>query len=130
MASEIQRAKMRRRAQKRFTETVTIGTRAETQGANLQTVVTIGAPVYAGPAKLKWNSSAVSDRIVASQTVSERVGVLELPIGTMTVHEGLALECTASVADLGLVGRVFRIGGQPQGGETAALRFPITEQSS
>lgn len=113
-----------------MTETVEVGSLASETGPDFETVETIGAPVYSGPARLKWSSTTVSDASAAGQSASVQAVVLKLPVGTAGVHEGMYAIVAASSVDPGLVGRRFRIAGQPESGQVTALRFPVEEESS
>lgn len=113
-----------------MTETVAIGTLTSEPGPNFETVESIGTPVYSGIARLKWSSTTVSDASAAGQSASVQSVVLKLPVGTSGVHEGMYAIVSASSVDPGLVGRRFRIAGQPESGQVTALRFPVEEESS
>ena len=82
------------------------------------------------PGRLKFPTLTVSDRetgtqLVAVQSVEVHVAVGAVP-GVVTDD---FVRVTASTSDSSLVGRVFRVAGEPQGGQTTAHRYPVERPS-
>ena len=117
-------------AEARMTETVRAGlfklaTDADT-GKPVRTLVT---GRYEGLAQVKYPSLVVTEGEGASQTVAAQNVVVKIPTDSTVLREGDEIEVLTSTADHSLVGRIYRVDGNPQAGQTTSLRYPVTEQS-
>lgn len=80
------------------------------------------------PGLLKSHTIQVSDREAAGQLVGVQQLMVKVGVdSTPDVREGHFCRCTASTVDASLVGRVVRIAGWPQGGQTTSHRYPVEE---
>lgn len=78
--------------------------------------------------QVKFHTVQVSDREQAGQLIGVQQLTVKVAVGsTPNVREGHFCRVTASTADVSLVGRVFRIAGWPQGGQTTSHRYPVEE---
>lgn len=123
-------ARGRAKTEQRMTETVTAGlfklqTNPDT-GVAERTVVT---ERYAGKAQVKYPSTVVGEAAAASQTVATQDVIVKMPVDAPRLHEGDDIAVTASTADGSLVGRVYRVKGSPQAGQTTSHRYPVREVS-
>ena len=84
---------------------------------------------YVGKARVKYPSYAVAEQSPASQPIAQQDVVVSLPAGSGPVFEGDMVRVVASSADGSIVGRMFRVKGQPVGGQTTAYRLTVTETS-
>jgi hypothetical protein len=80
--------------------------------------------------RVKYPTLTVSERsavgqVFATQSVNVHVAVGSAP----DVRANHFFTVTASTADPGLVGRKFRVTGNPQAGQVTAHRFPVEEVS-
>jgi hypothetical protein len=141
MSRESTLAMGRRQAKAGMGESVTItrGTpRVFTDPDTLQPVVTGALQIYPapetsevmGPAAIRSQSSVVSEKVAGAQAIAVETRVLKVPVDSsadvltddiVTVH--------ASKTNPGLIGRTFRIMGEPETGYTTANRFAIEQIS-
>lgn len=113
----------------RMTETVRIGTLTtedEPDRETLDPIVTFDW-VYTGPARMKFITQTLSERDAAGQPIAIQSLELHVPSQTVGIVTDMYAVIDASTADTSLVGRVFRIKGLPQAGQTTAARFPVEE---
>jgi hypothetical protein len=80
--------------------------------------------------RIKYPTLTVSERsavgqVFASQSVTVHVAVGAAPL----VRANHFVTVTASTVDPALVGRVFRVTGNPQAGAVTAHRYPVEEVS-
>lgn len=132
-------AEGRAAAEARMTETVTVGEYRDstdpTTGQAVRVPVVQRYPASddvspgAGRARLKYPSLAVSESSQSSQVVSAQEPLLSIPTGSPELHEGDEVRVLASTSDSMLVGRVFRVQGAPQSGQTTSARYPLKELS-
>lgn len=113
----------------RFTETVEIGRFEDgIDPVTADATRVLAAASYAGPGQIKYPSLAVSDTNGRALPVAEQFLMVKLPSGTV-VHVGDEVKVTASTVDASLVGRMYRVEGRSQAGQTSAARYPLEEQS-
>lgn len=120
----------RRMAESRMSETVTVG-RFELvrPPGSLDAVLTLVETFYAGVARVKFPSASAQVKSPAGQQVVETNVVVSLPSGTVLVPAGVLVRVDASTSDGSLVGRLFRVDGPAQSGQTTAHRYPVVEES-
>lgn len=120
----------RRMAAQRFTETVDFFTMARTDDPTTLQPVDVETVLHAGvPARLKVSSSVVSDKRVAGQAPATMQRELHVPVGSVSVGASVFVRVTASTADPGAVGRVFRTGMRSGVGQVTVWRYPVEEVS-
>jgi hypothetical protein len=116
----------RAQAEARFTETFTVYTVESVLGADglyTDTEVTVYASV-AG--RVKYPTLTVSEREQGAQVPAVQDVHIHVVAGaTPDVGVNVLWRVTASTADSGLVGRVFRTKGEPQSGQVTAHRYPV-----
>ncbi|GAA4762600.1 DUF6093 family protein [Microbacterium gilvum] len=117
----------RRLAEARMTETVLVGrfvdgTDEETGNATR----VLAEERYTGIGRVKYPSLTVSDTS-AGLPVAEQQLTVSIPSGSPQCFEGDDVVVSASAVDGLLVGRRFRITGEPQSGQTTAHRYPVRE---
>lgn len=120
----------RRMAESRMSETVTVGRfeRVRPPGS-LDAVLTLVETFYEGKARVKFPSASAQVKNPAAQQVAETNIVVSLPSSSPVFPTGAFVRVDGSSADPGLVGRVFRVDGPPQLGQTTAHRYPVVEES-
>ena len=120
----------RRMAESRMTETVTVGRfeRVRSPGS-LDAVLTLVETLYSGPARVKFPSASASVKNPAGQQIAETNIVVSLPASSAPVATGALVRVGASASDASLVGRLFRVNGPAQAGQTTAHRYPVVEES-
>lgn len=80
------------------------------------------------PGRVKYPSTTVSEPDVVGQRRAEQDVQVRVAVGAAPlVRPDHFCRVTASTVDPGLVGRVFRVKGSPQGGQVTAHRFPVEE---
>lgn len=84
---------------------------------------------YEGRARVKYNSSVVSDSGVTGALVKVQNITIKLPVQGTVLEEGDLIEVTASDVDDSLVGRKYIVQGAPDAGQVTAHRYPVTELS-
>ncbi len=120
----------RRMAVSRMTETVTVGRFERKRPAgSLDAVLTLVETFYSGPARVKFPSASAAVKSPAGQQIAETNVVVSLPANTDPVATGALVRVDSSTADPALVGRMFRVDGQAQAGQTTAHRYPVVEES-
>ncbi|WP_277870939.1 DUF6093 family protein [Cryobacterium sp. Hh11] len=122
----------RTQANARMTESVTVTTTTpgttmdETTGTYPDVIVSH----YAGVARIKYPTLTVSEKTPVGQTLAAQDVTLHLPVGLASqVSVDDVVTVTGSTVDPDLVGRVFRIKGIAQAGQTTAHRFPLRSNS-
>jgi hypothetical protein len=120
----------RARANARMTETVLIETVVPGDPDPVTLDPTeVRTPTYSGPARVVYPPTVlVRDEVLASQLLAKQEVRVDLPAGTVVATDQ-QVTVTASAADVGMVGRVFRIKGAGTAGQTTALRVPVEELS-
>lgn len=120
----------RRMAESRMLETVTVG-RFELvrQPGSLDQVLTLVETFYTGVARVKFPSSSAQVKAPAGQQIVETNVVVSLPSSSAPVPAGALVRVDLSSADDALVGRMFRVDGPAQAGQTTAHRYPVVEES-
>lgn len=120
----------RRMTAQRFTETVTFFTAVKgmdpvtLQPVDVETVVAADIP-----ARLKITSSVVSEKDIAGQAPAVMQREIHVPVGSVSVGPSVYVRVTASTADAGSVGRVFRTGMRSGVGQVTVWRYPVEEVS-
>lgn len=120
----------RRMAEARMTESVTVGRyeRVRSPGG-FDPVLTLVETYYAGRARVKFPSASADDKAPAGQQLAETRIVVSLPAGAALIPTGAFVRVDASPVDASLTGRMFRVDGPGQAGQTTAHRYPVTEES-
>lgn len=120
----------RRRANERMSETVTVGSFADgvTEDGS-PTRVPVVARYEAGPGRIKYESLNAQEQDAAGSPVAMQTPHLSVPSGSPQFFEDDEVLVVASVADDLLVGRVYRVTGSAQAGQTTAHRYPLEEMS-
>lgn len=117
-------------AESRMTETVTVGRYEMIRPAgSLDPVLTLVQTYYSGKARVKFPSASATSKEPAGQQIAETSIVVSIPSGSASVPTGAMIRVTASATDAALVGRVFRVEGPAQAGQTTAHRYPVVEES-
>lgn len=120
----------RRMAESRMTETVTVGRFEMVRSpGSLDPVLTLVETFYVGRARVKYPSASAQVKAPAGQQVAETNIVLSLPSSAAPVPAGAKARVAASASDVSLVGRMFRVEGPAQAGQTTAHRYPVVEES-
>lgn len=88
--------------------------------------------VYAGPCKVRSNSSAVTPNDAGGQLLTEQQLVLAIPAGAVLARpvRVRALVTITAAEPPELVGRTFRIVGIPATTGATARRFPVEQTST
>lgn len=130
MGADIDLVMARREAVRRMTETVTVGKfeRQRVPGS-LDEVTVLVELYYAGMARVKYPSAAAYVASPAGQQIAQTNIVVSLPSGTISVPTGANVRVDSSSADDALAGRMFRVKGPAQAGQTTAHRYPVVEES-
>lgn len=123
----------RKRAAERFSETVTVGRWENVRlPGELEPVSTLVETYFTGVApnaRVKYPSAAATVKSPAGQQIAETRIVVSLPSGTVSIPTGAFVRVDASTSDETLVGRMFRVDGPAQAGQTTAHRYPVVEES-
>lgn len=121
---------LRAEAESRMTETVTVG-RFELvrPSGSLDSVLTLVETFYAGIARVKFPYASTAAKSPAGQQLVETNIVLSLPSSAASVPTGAGVRVDGSSADSALVGRMLRVDGPAQAGQTTAHRYPVVEES-
>lgn len=120
----------RRMAESRMTETVTVGRWENVRPTgSLDPVSTLVETFYSGAARVKYPSASAVVKSPAGQQIAETNIVVSLPSSTRAVPTGAKVRVDSSAADTSLVGRMFRVDGPAQAGQTTAHRYPVVEES-
>lgn len=120
----------RRMAEARMTETVTIGRFDWLRPpGDFDPVLTLVETYYVGRARVKFPSASADEKVPAGQQLAETRVTVSLPASAPFVPTGSVVRVDASAADTLLLGRMFRVEGQAQAGQTTAHRYPVTEES-
>lgn len=118
----------RQKVRSSMSETVTVGTYAETVNPNtLATTRAVVEEHYNGPATVTYPTLAVSDREAAGQLATATELILKVPTDAALLPVGDLVTITASTADANLIGREYIISGPPQAGQVTSHRYPIKE---
>lgn len=120
----------RRMAEARMTETVVVG-RFEwlRPPGSLDQVLTLVEEFYSGAARVKYPSASAVVRAPGGQQLAETNIVLSLPSSAPPVATRAVVKVVTSSADDALIGRMFRVDGPAQAGQTTAHRYPVVEES-
>jgi hypothetical protein len=80
--------------------------------------------------RVKYPSLTVSDRAAVGQVFATQAVHVHVALGAApNVRTDHFVEVTASTSDPALVGRKFRVTGNPQAGQVTAHRYPVEELS-
>lgn len=117
----------RRQAEARFTETLEAYTVTRTgpdaDGLYTDTDVFLYQDI---PGRVKYPTLTVHEREQGAQVPAIQDIEVHVAVGaTPNVVVNVLWRVTASTADAGLVGRVFRTKGEPQSGQVTASRYPV-----
>lgn len=120
---------LRGQAESRMRETVTFyRVTGETTDADLAVVET-RETIASCIARVKYRTLNVHDREQATQLIGSQTPEVHVPFGSAA---GVLTDDMVRVdesADPTLVGRVYRVTGRPQAGQTTTHRFPVEEIS-
>jgi len=120
----------RRMAESRMTETVAVGRWENIRPpGSLDPVLTLVETYYSGHARVKYPSASATVQSPAGQQLVETRIVLSLPADSEAVPTGALVRVDSSTVDAALVGRMFRVDGPAQAGQTTAHRYPVVEES-
>ena len=120
----------RRRANERMSETVTVGSFTDGVAEDgSPTRVPAVARYDAKPGRIKYESLNAQEQDGAGSPVAMQTPHLSVPSGSPQFFEGDEVLVVASAADALLVGRVYRVTGSAQAGQTTAHRYPLEELS-
>jgi len=120
----------RRRANERMSETVTVG--SFTDGVaddGSPTRVPVVSRYEEKPGRIKYESLNAQEQDAAGSPVALQAPHLSVPSGSPRFFEDDEVLVVASAADDLLVGRVYRVTGSAQAGQTTAHRYPLEELS-
>lgn len=120
----------RRMAEWRMSETVLVG-RFEMgrPTGEFDAVLTLMETFYVGNARVKFPSASATVASPAGQQIAETSIIVSLPAGTLPIATGSFVRVDSSSVDGALVGRMFRVKGPAQAGQTTAHRYPVVEES-
>lgn len=120
----------RKRAAERMSENVIVG-RFEwlRPPGSLDQVLTLVETFYSGVGRVKYPSASATVKAPAGQQLTETRIVVSLPSGAGAVPTGALVKVLSSTADAAIVGRMFRVDGPAQAGQTTAHRYPVVEES-
>lgn len=117
-------------AESRMSEMVTVGRWESVRPpGQLDPVPTLVETFYEGAARVKYPSASASVKSPAGQQLVETRIVLSVPSSTGAIPAGALVRVDASSSDVSLVGRMFRVDGPAQAGQTTAHRYPVVEES-
>ena len=120
----------RAQAEARFTETFDFFTAVEGIDPVTLEPTSVETPLTAGIAgRLKFTNTQGNEAESAGQYPVIGRREVHVGVGTVLALPGTLVRCIASTADVGLVGRVFRVADRPAGGQVTAYRYPVTEVS-
>jgi len=120
----------RAHAEARMTETVTVALYGDSSDPKTgEAIRVVVEHRYTGKARVKYPSYAVAQMSPQTQPVAQQDVIVSLPIGAGPVFEGDEVVVTASTVDPAVVGRRFRVKGQPAAGQVTAYRVPVIEQT-
>jgi hypothetical protein len=130
MSTQAAVARGRAAAEARMKDAAQIGKWATTTDPEtLDDIQTMTAEHYSGGCRLRFPGNTVSDRNAGAQQYSVQDGVLSLPIAlsgaVRTDDEGVITGVSPDDGDPALVGRRFRISGEPNQSQATAARFPV-----
>lgn len=121
---------LRAEAESRMSETVTVGRWENTRPhGQLDPVATLVETYYSGIARVKFPYATSLSKVPAGQQLVETSIILSLPAESVTVPTGAIVRVDSSSFDATLVGRMLRVDGQAQAGQTTAHRYPVVEES-
>lgn len=117
-------------AQRRMTETVTVGSFTDGVAEDgSPTRVPVVARYEQKPGRIKYESLNTQEQDAAGSPVALQAPHLSVPSGSPPFFEDDEVLVVASTADDLLVGRVYRVTGSAQAGQTTAHRYPLEEMS-
>lgn len=121
---------LRAEAESRMSETVTVGRWEDIRPpGELDPVPTLVETYYTGIARVKFPYATSLSKSPVGQPMVETRIVLSLPSHSGPVPTGALVRVDSSTADESLAGRMFRIDGPAQAGQTTAHRYPVVEES-
>ncbi|WP_442916184.1 DUF6093 family protein [Leucobacter sp. M11] len=117
-------------AEARMTETVTVGRFEQVRPpGGFDPVLTLVETYYEGRARVKFPAASADEKAPAGQQLAETRIAVSLPAATVLIPTGALIRVDASAVDGALPGRMFRVDGAAQAGQTTAHRYPVTEES-
>lgn len=119
----------RRLATQLLTEDVTVGSFTDGVAEDGSPTREAESTTYEGPARIKYESMAVSERDGAGSPVAAQTPSLSVPSGSSLIPEGEEVVVNSSKADASLSGRRYKVAGAPQAGQTTLHRYPLEELS-
>ena len=111
-----------------MSETITATTSVESVDPTTLQPVVVTTTHLTSKARVKYAFSRVTDRETGTQTVGVEEVEIHFPSGTV-IDPDWVLTVTASTADAGIVGRVYRAKSRGVAGQTTALRVAVEEVS-
>lgn len=124
-------AMARATAEGNFTEVFTFYT--STPGTDPDTLedIEVESPIHALiPGRIKYPTATVSESTAVGQRFAEQSVIASVAVGsTPNVLTDHLCRVVSSTVDPGLVGRVFRVTGQPASGQVSAWRYPVQADS-
>jgi len=109
-----------------FTESLTFFSSVTVQNTETLTDETTEAPIHTVPGRIKYPTSTVSESSAVGQRFAEQSVIASVAVGsTPNVRTDHFCRVVSSTVDPGLVGRVFRVTGQPASGQVSAARYPL-----
>jgi len=113
-----------------MSETVTVGSFTDGVAEDgSPTRVPVVARYESKPGRIKYESLNAQEQDGAGSPVAMQTPHLSVPSGSPQFFEGDEVLVVASAADALLVGRVYRVTGSAQAGQTTAHRYPLEELS-
>lgn len=120
----------REEAESRMSETVTIGLfKLERAPGSLDTAWVLKQSYYSGRARIKYPYATSLSKAPAGQQIEETSIVVSIPHGSANIPSGAMVRVDVSTVDSRLVGRMLRVEGRAQAGQTTAHRYPVVEES-
>ncbi|KUF07187.1 DUF6093 family protein [Leucobacter sp. G161] len=117
-------------AESRMTETVTVGRFEKIRRpGEFDPILTLVETYYTGKARVKFPSASANEKSPAGQQLAETRIIVSLPSAAARAPTGALVRVDASTVDTALTGRMFRVDGSAQAGQTTAHRYPVTEES-
>jgi hypothetical protein len=110
-----------------FTESFTFFTSTTIPNPDTLEDVTTETPIHENiPGRIKYPTGTVSESSAVGQRFAEQSVTASVAVGsTPNVLTDHLVRVVSSTVDPGLVGRTFRVTGQPASGQVSAHRYPI-----
>ncbi len=130
MGADIDLVMARREAERRMRTVVTAGVFERIRSAgSLDLTLTLVEKLYEGKARVKFPAASAYLAAPAGQQIAQTNIVVSLPSGSALLPTGTLVRVDSSEDDGALVGRLFRVKGPAQAGQTTAHRYPVVEES-